>query len=98
MEIKRKVQKVTILQGIPASGKSTYAREQALANPKEVVIVNRDDIRDSLGKYWVPERENLDPSEDLIGKFLYEVRFIDAHEDYPGEKLVSISFAYGGGQ
>lgn len=46
----------------------------------------------------VPERENLDPSEDLIGKFLYEVRFIDAHEDYPGEKLISISFAYGGGQ
>ena len=59
MEIKGKVQKVTILQGIPASGKSTWAREQALAKPKEVVIVNRDAIRDSLGKYWVPERENL---------------------------------------
>ncbi len=53
------MQKVIILQGIPASGKSTWAREQALANPKEVVIVNRDAIRDSLGKYWVPERENL---------------------------------------
>lgn len=46
------MQKVIILQGIPASGKSTWAREQALARPKEVVIVNRDAIRDSLGKYW----------------------------------------------
>lgn len=53
------MQKVIILQGIPASGKSTWAREQALARPKEVVIVNRDAIRDSLGKYWVPERESL---------------------------------------
>lgn len=54
-----KVQKVTILQGIPGSGKSTWARKQALANPKGIIIVNRDSIRESLGKYWVPERENL---------------------------------------
>ena len=54
-----RVQKVTILQGLPASGKSTWARKQVLKNPTKVVIVNRDSIREGLGKYWVPERENL---------------------------------------
>ena len=54
-----RVQKVTILQGLPASGKSTWARKQVLKNPTKVVIVNRDSIREGLGKYWVPERESL---------------------------------------
>lgn len=58
-DIFKRTQVVTILQGIPTSGKSTQARKQALAKSKEVVIVNRDAIRDSLDKYWVPERENL---------------------------------------
>ena len=60
MEIEgNKIQHVTILQGIPASGKSTFARREALANPDKVVIISRDSIRSSLGKYWVPSREKL---------------------------------------
>ena len=51
--------KLLILQGIPASGKSTWARKQALAHPDQYIIVNRDSIRNMLGKYWVPKRESL---------------------------------------
>ena len=51
--------KLIIIQGIPASGKSTWARKMALENPNEYVIVNRDGIRSMLGKYWVPVREGL---------------------------------------
>jgi len=51
--------KLIVLQGIPASGKSTYARKMAKANPDKYVIVNRDNIRSMLGEYWVPKREPL---------------------------------------
>ena len=53
------MQKLIILQGLPASGKSTYAKKLVNENPEDTVIVNRDSIREGLGKYWVPSRENL---------------------------------------
>lgn len=53
------MQKLIILQGLPASGKSTYAKKLVNENPENTVIVNRDSIREGLGKYWVPSRENL---------------------------------------
>jgi len=53
--------KLLILQGIPASGKSTWAREFISKdnNSKKWIIVNRDSIRSMLGEYWVPTREDL---------------------------------------
>lgn len=51
--------KLIILCGPQGSGKSTYARKLALSDPKHIVIVSRDSIRNSLGKYWVPTREDL---------------------------------------
>ena len=51
--------KLLILQGIPASGKSTFAKQWVEEDPKTRVIVNRDSIRRSLGVYWVPSRESL---------------------------------------
>lgn len=51
--------KLIILVGIQGSGKSTYARSLANKDPENIVIVSRDSIRNSLGKYWVPSRENL---------------------------------------
>lgn len=53
------MQKLIILQGLPASGKSTYAKKLVNENPNNTVIVNRDSIREGLGKYWVPSREKL---------------------------------------
>lgn len=57
MEQKEKL-KLLVLQGIPASGKSTWARE-FIKGKKAWVIVNRDSIRNMLGDYWVPSREGL---------------------------------------
>ena len=51
--------RLLILQGIPASGKSTFAKQWVEEDPKNRVIVNRDSIRRGLGVYWVPSRENL---------------------------------------
>ena len=51
--------KLIILKGLPGSGKSTYARKLALASPNDLIVVNRDNIRSMLGKYWVPSREAL---------------------------------------
>ncbi len=50
--------KIEILQGIPSSGKTTYARKKANEDTS-YVIISRDSIRESLGKYWVPKREKL---------------------------------------
>lgn len=48
-----------ILQGIPASGKTSFAKQWMEEDPKSRVIVNRDSIRRMLGTYWVPSREDL---------------------------------------
>jgi len=51
--------KIIVTQGIPCSGKSTWAREYVNAHEDTTVIVNRDSIRSMLGEYWVPSREPL---------------------------------------
>ena len=54
-----KPKQVIVCQGIPASGKSTYANEWVLEDPVHRVRINMDSIRNMLGKYLVPERESL---------------------------------------
>lgn len=49
--------KIIVLQGPPASGKSTWARETAKAGTP-YVIVSRDAIRLARGDYWIPEQED----------------------------------------
>lgn len=51
--------KLLILQGIPASGKSTFAKQWVEEDSKTRIIVNRDSIRRGLGVYWIPSREEL---------------------------------------
>ena len=51
--------KLIITRGIPASGKSTWAKKWVLEDPEHRVRINQDDIRLMLGKYWVPSREKL---------------------------------------
>ena len=48
-----------ILQGIPSSGKTTWAKNWVNEDFEHRVRFNRDDIRNMLGKYWVPSRESL---------------------------------------
>lgn len=47
-----------ILSGIPASGKSTFAKQFVKENDGWVRI-NKDDIRRMFGEYWLPKRESL---------------------------------------
>lgn len=51
--------KLIICRGLPASGKSTWAKEWVMRDPEHRVRINQDDIRLMLGKYWVPAREPI---------------------------------------
>lgn len=55
MEIKQ----IILCRGIQGSGKTTFAKQWVLEEPTKRVRYNNDDIRNMLGKYWVPERENI---------------------------------------
>ena len=50
--------KIIILRGIQSSGKSTWAKEYCSKN-KDFIRVNRDDLRNMRGDYWIPKQENL---------------------------------------
>lgn len=50
---------ILIMQGLPASGKSTFAKAWVEELPKSRIRVNRDDIRRMLGPYWLLSREHL---------------------------------------
>lgn len=51
--------KLIITRGLPGSGKTTWSRAWVNESPKTRVRVNRDDIRNLLGPYWVPTREDF---------------------------------------
>lgn len=50
--------KVIVCKGIPASGKSTFAKQYCEKNP-DWIRVNRDDLRNMRGRYWNPKQEKL---------------------------------------
>ncbi len=50
--------KAIICRGLPGSGKSTWAKNFCENNP-DYIRVNRDDIRNMRGKYWLPKDEDL---------------------------------------
>ena len=51
--------KIILCRGIQGSGKTTWAKQWVLEEPEHRVRFNNDDIRNMLGKYWVPSREHL---------------------------------------
>lgn len=51
--------KIILCREIQGSGKTTWAKQWALEDPEHRVRFNNDDIRNMLGKYWVPSREDL---------------------------------------
>ena len=51
------MKKIILTRGIPASGKSTWAKQEVLKDPEHSIRINRDDLRNMSGKYWVPARE-----------------------------------------
>lgn len=50
---------IILCRGIQGSGKSTWAKQWVLEDPELRVRYNNDDVRNMLGKYWVPSREGL---------------------------------------
>ena len=62
--------KIILCRGIQGSGKTTWAKQWVLEDPEHRVRFNNDDIRNMLGKYWVPSREGL--IKDLMNLFLWE--------------------------
>ena len=60
--------KIILCRGIQGSGKTTWAKQWVLEDPEHRVRFNNDDIRNMLGKYWVPSRENIvsDIKKDFI--------------------------------
>lgn len=60
--------KIILCRGIQGSGKTTWAKQWVLEDPELRVRFNNDDIRNMLGKYWVPSREYLvsDIKKDFI--------------------------------
>lgn len=62
--------KIILCRGIQGSGKTTWAKQWVLEDPKHRVRFNNDDIRNMLGKYWVPSREGL--VKDLKDLFLWK--------------------------
>lgn len=61
--------KIILCRGIQGSGKTTWAKQWVLEDPEHRVRFNNDDIRNMLGKYWVPSREDL--VNDLKRFFLW---------------------------
>ena len=51
------MKKIILTRGIPASSKSTWAKQEVLKDPEHSVRINRDDLRNMSGQYWVPARE-----------------------------------------
>ncbi|MBR2246343.1 MAG: AAA family ATPase [Bacilli bacterium] len=62
--------KLIICRGIQGSGKSTWAKAWAMEDPKTRVRFNWDDMRNMMGEYWVPERENTGIMKTLRASFL----------------------------
>ena len=51
-------QKMLVLQGIPCSGKTTWARD-FLEDKTDWVRISRDDLRTMRGGYWIESQEKL---------------------------------------
>ena len=62
--------KIILCRGIQGNGKTTWAKQWVLEDPEHRVRFNNDDIRNMLGKYWVPSREGL--VKDLKDLFLWK--------------------------
>lgn len=62
--------KIILCRGVQGSGKTTWAKQWVLEDPEHRVRFNNDDIRNMLGKYWVPSREGL--VKDLKDLFLWK--------------------------
>lgn len=62
-----------ILQGLPASGKSTYAVNWVNEDPEHRLRINQDSIRIMFGKYWLEDKEQLKKRESITSNITTEL-------------------------
>jgi predicted kinase len=62
------MQEVIMLRGLPASGKSTWARQQVINNPGKYKRVNKDELRETLDvSVWTKANETfVEKTRDFI--------------------------------
>ena len=51
--------KLILCRGIQGSGKSTWAKSWVAEDPENRIRINNDDLRNMVGPYWVPTREDI---------------------------------------
>jgi tRNA uridine 5-carbamoylmethylation protein Kti12 len=69
--------KIIICRGIPASGKSTWAKQWVSQNPQKRIRINYDDMRMMFGEYWVPQREKIPFLKDIKNCILHNAIYND---------------------
>lgn len=67
------MKKLLVLQGLPASGKSTYAINWVNEDPEHRLRINQDSIRMMFGKYWLENKEQLKKRESIVSNITMEL-------------------------
>ena len=62
-----------ILQGLPASGKSTYAVKWVNEDPEHRLRINQDSIRRMFGKYLLEDKLQLKKRESITSNITMEL-------------------------
>lgn len=62
-----------ILQGLPVSGKSTYAVKWVNEDPEHRLRINQDSIRRMFGKYWLEDKIQLKKRESITSNITMEL-------------------------
>lgn len=67
------MKKLLVLQGLPASGKSTYAVKWVNEDPEHRLRINQDSIRTMFGKYWLEDKLQLKKRESITSNITMEL-------------------------
>ena len=67
------MKKLLVLQGLPASGKSTYAVNWVNEDPEHRLRINQDSIRRMFGKYWLEDKEQRKKRESITSNITMEL-------------------------
>ena len=67
------MKKLLVLQGLPASGKSTYAVNWVNEDPEHRLRINQDSIRRMFGKYWLEDKIQLKKRESITSNITMEL-------------------------
>lgn len=67
------MKKLLVLQGLPASGKSTYAVKWVNEDPEHRLRISQDSIRMMFGKYWLEDKIQLKKRESITNNINMEL-------------------------